>query len=165
MRRTVVVVAGAAPVPERRDTASATVHTGWVSGPVRVNRSLTIPPDELEWRFSASGGPGGQHANKAATRAEVTFDIASSRSLSASLRSRLTERLGPTVRVSVDETRSQARNREIALERLAARLAGALRTPNRRRPTRPSRGAKERRLQSKKQRGEKKRQRSWRPDQ
>ncbi|MDY7106082.1 MAG: alternative ribosome rescue aminoacyl-tRNA hydrolase ArfB [Actinomycetota bacterium] len=135
-----------------------------MSGSLRVNRSLTIPPDELEWRFSASGGPGGQHANKAATRAEVTFDIEGSRTLSAGHRRRLTDRLGPSVKVSVDDTRSQARNREIAMERLAARLAGALRTSKRRKPTRPSRGAKERRLTAKKQRGERKKQRSWRPE-
>lgn len=114
-----------------------------------VNPSLRIPRSELEVRFSTSGGPGGQHANKTATRVEVRFDATTSLSLSAWQRARIIERVGPVVRVVVDETRSQARNRELAEQRLAERLAGALVVDARRRPTRASRGERERRLQAK----------------
>ena len=88
-----------------------------------VSRSCRIPLDELEWRFSASGGPGGQHANTSNTKAEVRFDVATSPSLGPRQRARLLERLGPVVRVVASDERSQARNRDLALERLAARLA------------------------------------------
>src|SRR5437868_15243654 len=98
-----------------------------VDDALRVTRSLCIPLDELECRFSASGGPGGQHANRSNTRAEVRFDIASSPSLGPRQRARLLERFGPVVRVVVDAERSQLRNRSLAQERLAARLAAALR--------------------------------------
>jgi ribosome-associated protein len=124
------------------------------SDDVIVSGGLRIPAGELDVRFSTSGGPGGQHANKAATRVEVRFDVAGSPSLTDHQRERLVERLGPTVRVVVDEHRSQSRNRTVALERLGERLAAALRTEPPRRPTRPGRGAKERRLQAKRQRGE-----------
>jgi ribosome-associated protein len=79
-----------------------------------VSRSCRIPLDELEWRFSASGGPGGQHANTSNTRAEVRFDVAGSPSLGPRQRARLLERVGPTVRVVASDERSQARNRELA---------------------------------------------------
>ena len=92
-----------------------------------VNRSLRIPLDELEWRFSASGGPGGQHANRSNTRVELRFDVTSSPSLGPRQRARLLEKLGPSVRVVVDAERSQSRNRVLALSRLAERLAAALR--------------------------------------
>ncbi|HEX2577005.1 MAG TPA: alternative ribosome rescue aminoacyl-tRNA hydrolase ArfB [Aquihabitans sp.] len=121
---------------------------------LRVNRSLEIPLAELEVRFSASGGPGGQHANKAATRVELTFDAAASPSLDERQRERITERLGPVVRVVVDDERSQLRNRVLAEQRLAARLGSALHVDPPRRATRPSRGAKERRLRSKRERSE-----------
>jgi ribosome-associated protein len=126
-------------------------------GRLRVTRSLSIPLDELEWRFSGSGGPGGQHANTANTRAEVRFDVASSPSLGPRQRSRLLERLGPVVRVAASDERSQARNRQLALERLAARMAAALRTERRRVPTTPSSTSKRRRLERKRRRGELKR--------
>src|SRR6516225_3463166 len=94
---------------------------------LRVTRSLSVPLSELSWRFSASGGPGGQHANTSNTRAEVRFDVATSPSLGPRQRARLLDRLGPEVRVVASDERSQARNRALALERLAFRLADALR--------------------------------------
>lgn len=124
-----------------------------------MSRGCIIPFSELEWRFSASGGPGGQHANTSNTRAEVRFDIANSPSLGDFTRSRLLERLGPVVRVSADDERSQHRNRALALERLRSKLADGLRREQRRVATRPSRGAKERRLDAKHRQGEKKRRR------
>ena len=124
-----------------------------------VNRSLRIPLDELEWRFSASGGPGGQHANRSNTRVEVRFDVESSPSLGPRQRSRLLERLGPSVRVVVDAERSQLRNRGLALSRLAERLAGALRVDTPRTATRPTAGSRERRLAEKRHRSQRKQQR------
>jgi ribosome-associated protein len=124
-----------------------------------VSRHLTVPGAELRWRFSRSGGPGGQHANTADTRVELRFDVASSPSLGPRQRARLLERLGPEVRVVVDDERSQARNRTVARERLGARLAGALRRETPRRPTRPSAAARERRLDEKRRQGERKRRR------
>ena len=128
-----------------------------------VTRTCRIPPDELEWRFSASGGPGGQHANTANTRVEVRFDVAGSPSLGSREKARLLSTLGPAVRVVASDERSQARNRYVALERLRQRLADALYVEPERRATTPSRGAKERRLRAKRQRGEIKRARG-RPD-
>ena len=130
---------------------------------LRVNRSLVIPLDELEWRFTASGGPGGQHANRSNTRAEVRFDIESSPSLGPRQRVRLVERFGPVVRVVVDAERSQRRNRVLAQERLAARLAAALRVDPPRTPTKPTAGSRQRRLSEKRRRGEQKRQRQRPP--
>lgn len=124
---------------------------------LRVTRSCVIPVSELDWRFTPSGGPGGQHANRSNTRAEVRFDVASSPSLLEVHRERLLERLGPVVRVAADDERSQLRNRDLALERLRARLADALRVERTRRPTAPTRGSKERRLESKKRRSDVKR--------
>ena len=112
-------------------------------------RRLVIPPAELEWRFSASGGPGGQHANTANTRVELLFDVANSAALSSRQRAMLLERLGPLVRVVVSDERSQARNREIALERLAQRLDNALRLERPRQPTSPTPASRERRLRDK----------------
>jgi ribosome-associated protein len=129
-----------------------------------VSRSCRIPLDELEWRFSASGGPGGQHANTSNTRAEVRFDVANSPSLGPRQRARLLERLGPVVRVVADDERSQARNRQLALDRLAARLGDALKVERPRVPTRPSKGAETRRLESKRRTSERKRLRSRPPE-
>jgi ribosome-associated protein len=126
---------------------------------LRVSSSCRIPLEELDWRFSASGGPGGQHANTANTRVEVRFDVAGSPSLGPRQRERLLGRLGPVVRVVASDERSQARNRQLALERLAARLAEALRVERPRHPTRPSRSARERRLGAKRRRAETKRSR------
>lgn len=128
-----------------------------VSGPdthLIVTRQVRVPLAEIEVRFSPSGGPGGQHANKAATRVELTLDVAGSPSIPERYRDRIVERLGPTVRVVVDEHRSQTRNRVLAYERLKARLASALHVEPPRRATKPSRGSKERRLKAKKQRSD-----------
>jgi len=121
---------------------------------LRVTRTCRIPLDELEWRFSASGGPGGQHANTSNTKAEVPFDVARSPSLGPRQRARLLERLGPEVRVVASDRRSQLRNRELAMERLRSRLAEALRVERERRPTTPSKGAKQRRVESKRKRSQ-----------
>lgn len=119
-----------------------------------VNPSLRIPRGEITERFTTSGGPGGQHANKTATRVELRFDAGVSPTLSEYQRSRIVERLGPIVRVVVDEFRSQTRNRVLAEERLTGRLASALVVEAPRRRTRPTRGSKERRLQAKGRRSE-----------
>ncbi len=126
---------------------------------LRVTPRLAIPLDELEWRFSGSGGPGGQHANTANTRVEVRFDVAASLSLGPIQRARLLERLGPVVRVVASDERSQLRNRQLALERLAARLAEGLHVDRPRRPTRPTAGSKRRRLEDKRRRAAQKRDR------
>lgn len=139
---------GVMSVPDEHQPADAVL---------RVSGSVRIPRSEVELRFSSSGGPGGQHANKTATRVEARFDVEGSPSLAPATRQRLLARLGPVVRVVADDERSQLRNRAIALERLTARLAEALRTEKPRRPTRPGRGAKERRLSAKRQRGDIKR--------
>lgn len=128
-------------------------------GFLRVTRSCAIPLAELEWRFTASGGPGGQHANRSNTRAEVRFDVATSPSLLEIHRERLVQRLGPVVRVVADDERSQLRNRDLALERLRARLAEALRVERTRRPTAPTRASQQRRLEAKKRRSDTKRRR------
>jgi ribosome-associated protein len=122
-----------------------------------VSRTCRIPLEELEWRFSASGGPGGQHANTSNTRAEVRFDVEHSPSLGPRQRARLLERLGPVVRVAASDERSQARNRDLAVERLATRLAGALRVETPRVATRPRPAAKRARMETKRRRGETKR--------
>jgi ribosome-associated protein len=134
-----------------------------VPSELRVTRTCSIPLDELEWRFTGSGGPGGQHANTANTRAEVRFDVANSPSLGPRQRARLLERLGPSVRVVASDERSQLRNRELALDRLRSRLAEALRIDRERRPTAPTTAARRRRVESKKRRGEvkKMRRRPW----
>src|SRR5207244_2575473 len=106
---------------------------------------------------SASGGPGGQHANTSNTRAEVRFDVANSPSLGPRQRARILDKLGPVVRVVADDERSQLRNRQLALDRLADRLREALKVERPRVATRPSKGAKQRRLESKRRTGEVKR--------
>jgi ribosome-associated protein len=126
---------------------------------LRVTRSLTIPVAELTWRFSASGGPGGQHANTANTRVEVLFDIAGSPSLGPRQRARLLARFGPVLRVVAKGERSQARNRAAALDRLATRLAAGLRVDAPRQATAPTAGSKERRLEAKRRRSLTKRRR------
>jgi ribosome-associated protein len=122
-----------------------------------VSRSCRIPLEELEWRFSASGGPGGQHANTSNTRAEVRFDVESSPSLGPRQRARLLERVGPFVRVVASDERSQTRNRDLAMQRLAARLAEGLRIETPRVATRPRPAAKRKRVDEKRRRGETKR--------
>jgi len=124
---------------------------------IRVTRALAIPLSEVQLRFSRSSGPGGQHAQKTETRVEAVFDVEASGTLSDAQKRRLTQRLGPVVRAVAQDERSQSRNRELALERLAAALAQGLARPRRRRPTTPSPAAEERRLAAKKRRGETKR--------
>jgi len=124
---------------------------------VRVTPSLSIPLSELQFRFTPSGGPGGQHANKVNTRAELRFDVAGSPSLGPRQRARILDKLGPEVRVVADDERSQGRNRQLAVTRFAERMAAALHVDKPRRPTRPSKGAKERRLTAKRQLSERKR--------
>jgi ribosome-associated protein len=126
---------------------------------LRVTASVLIPAHELTWTFGPSGGPGGQHANRAHTRAEVRFDAEVSGSLSQYQRQRIIDRLGSVVIVSADDERSQLRNRRLALDRLRQKLAGALRVEKPRRPTRPGRGAVERRLEAKRQQAARKRDR------
>lgn len=122
-----------------------------------MTRTCSIPLDELEWRFTASGGPGGQHANTANTRVEVRFDVAASPSLGPRQRARLLERLGPVVRVVASDERSQSRNRQLALERLRARVADGLRAERERRATEPPPGAETARLTAKRRRSQTKR--------
>jgi ribosome-associated protein len=125
-------------------------------GRLRVSSTLVLPLAELTWRFSRSGGPGGQHANTSDTRAEVRFDIAGSPSLGPRQRARLQERFGSEVRVVASDERSQARNRDLALERLAARLADALRVTTPRRATKPSKASDRRRLEAKRRQSNRK---------
>jgi ribosome-associated protein len=126
-------------------------------GLLRVNRSCAIARRELEWQFTASGGPGGQHANTANTKVELRFDIAASPSLGPRQRARLLEKFGPVVRVTSSARRSQAQNRELALDRLRSMLNDALKIERPRVATKPTRSAKEQRIQSKRRRGEVKR--------
>ncbi len=126
---------------------------------LRVTASVVIPAHELTWTFGPGGGPGGQHANRAHTRAEVRFDAEASGSLSQYQRQRIIDRLGSVVIVSADDERSQLRNRRLALDRLRQKLAGALRVETPRRPTRPGRGAVERRLDAKRRQAARKRDR------
>jgi len=112
-----------------------------------------IPDSELQWRFGPSGGPGGQHANKSATRADLTFDVAASEVFEDSMRVRLINKLGSRVRITEDGSRSQSTNRKRAVRRLHARLDDAARPdPPSRRRTRPSRAARQRRLDTKRAR-------------
>ena len=124
-----------------------------------INDQLVLPDNELIWRFGPSGGPGGQHANTANTRAELVFEIGESAVLAEHQRQRLTDRYGPRIRVASDDHRSQLRNREVAIERLAERVREGLKVKAKRRPTKPSRGSKERRLKAKKARSDTKAQR------
>jgi ribosome-associated protein len=126
---------------------------------LRVSNSCVIPLDEIEWRFDTSGGAGGQHANRARTRVEVSFDVAASVNLSDYHRHRFLSKLGPVVKAASNDERSQLRNREVALDRLRSKLADALEDERPRRATRPTRGSKERRLSSKRRRSDTKRQR------
>jgi ribosome-associated protein len=121
---------------------------------LRVTGSVSIPTHELEWRFTTSSGPGGQHANKAATRAEVRFDAQTSSAFSEAQRRRVLDRLGPVVVVGAEDSRSQTRNRELALDRLRSRLADALHVPKSRRPTKATRASKRRRLDAKSRRSQ-----------
>lgn len=126
---------------------------------LRVTASVRIPAHELEWRFGPSGGPGGQHANRAHTRAEVRLDIEASAAFSDAQRQRVISRVGSIIVVSADDERSQLRNRRVALERLRVKLERALRVETPRRPTRPGKGAVERRLDAKRRQASRKQER------
>jgi ribosome-associated protein len=122
-----------------------------------VTDAVRIPRHELNVRFSPSGGPGGQHANKAATRAELTFHVDTSAAFGDAQRRRVIDRLGDVIRIVADDERSQLRNRALAEKRLVDRLRGALRVEQPRRPTRPTRGSQRRRVEAKRRRTEIKR--------
>lgn len=124
---------------------------------LRIDASLSIPLGEIELRASRSSGPGGQHANVTASRVEAVFDVRASASLDEAQRARLLERAGAAVVAVAQEARGQARNRELALQRLAEKIAAALVVPRSRRPTRPTRAARKRRLEGKRRRSERKR--------
>lgn len=126
---------------------------------LRINRQLVIPPAEITVRVSRSSGPGGQHANVTASRVEASFDVLASTALSDAQRRRVLARTGPRLVAIAQDERSQARNRELALERLGERLTQALAVPKRRRPTRPTAASRERRLQAKRRGTERKRER------
>ena len=126
---------------------------------LRIDERLSLPLGEVELRTSRSSGPGGQHANVTASRVEAVFDVEASASLDGAQRARLLERLGPVVTAVAQDARGQARNRELALERLAAKIAAGLRVRRKRRATKPSRAARQRRLEQKRRTGERKRNR------
>jgi ribosome-associated protein len=128
-----------------------------VADVLRVGRGVAIPLAEIELRASRSSGPGGQHANVTASRIEAVFDVRQSRALSDEQKRRVMARVGPRLTAVAQDSRSQTRNRELALERLRGRLSAALAVPRSRRATKPSRGARERRLESKRRRSQVKR--------
>ena len=123
---------------------------------LRVTGSVRVPLDEIAVRFETSGGAGGQHANRSHTRVELSFDVAASTAFSDAQRDRIIAKLGAVVRTGAADSRSQTRNRELALERLAGKLAEALHVDPVRRPTRPTKGSVRRRLDAKRQAGERK---------
>lgn len=131
---------------------------------IRVTRSVSIPAGEIGFRASRSSGPGGQHANTAETRVEAVFDVEASGALTERQKRRVLARAGPVLRAVAQDERSQARNREIAVERLAGKLRDALRVERRRVPTRPTKASVERRLEAKRRRAVVKRSRAAPPD-
>jgi ribosome-associated protein len=124
---------------------------------MRRRRRLVLPLAEIELRAARSSGPGGQHANTTESRVEASFDVAASATLSEEQKARVAARLGPRVTATAQDTRSQLRNRELALDRLAARLAHALEVPRPRTATRPTAASRRRRVEGKRRRGEVKR--------
>jgi len=124
---------------------------------LRVTRSVSIPRSEIELRFSRSSGPGGQHAQKTETRAEAVFDVESSVALTDAQKRRVITKAGPVLRAVAQDERSQWRNRELAIERVVGELRDALKVERKRRPTKPTRESKERRLEQKRRRSETKR--------
>ena len=121
---------------------------------IRVTRTVAIPLSEIELRFSRSSGPGGQHAQKTETRVEALFDAEASAALSATQKARVVRKAGPVLRAVAQDERSQARNRELAVERIVEQLREALRVERHRRPTKPTAASRERRLDQKRRRGE-----------
>jgi ribosome-associated protein len=134
-----------------------------VRDPLPIRPGLSVPLTEVELRTSRSSGPGGQHANVTESRVEASFDVAASETLSDEHKARIASRLGPRVTATAQDTRSQLRNRELALERLAARLAHALEVSRPRTATRPTAGSRRRRLEGKRRRSDVKRarRRGW----
>jgi ribosome-associated protein len=128
-----------------------------VADELRVTDRLSLPLSEIELRTSRSSGPGGQHANVTASRVEAVFDVEASRTLDEGQRSRLRQRLGPVVTAVAQDARGQSRNRELALQRLAEKIAAGLRVRRKRRATWPTRASRQRRLEQKRRTGEKKR--------
>ena len=119
----------------------------------------TVPEDEVSFRYMASGGPGGQHANRSNTKVEAVFRLDESPSMPASIKARVMAKLGDVVRVTVEDERSQLRNRTIAMERIQQRVDQAAKVERPRRKTKPTRGSQRRRLDTKRKRGDVKRQR------
>jgi ribosome-associated protein len=128
-----------------------------VADELRIDERLSLPLAEIELRTSRSSGPGGQHANVTASRVEAVFDVEASAVLDERQRARLRERLGPVVTAVAQDARGQSRNRDLALQRLAAKIAAGLRVQRKRRATRPTRASRQRRLEQKRRTGEKKR--------
>jgi len=127
-----------------------------VEDPMPLTRNVAVPLAEVTLRATRSSGPGGQHANTTDSRIEASFDVHASRTLTPEQKARITARLGPRPTAVAQDERSQARNRELALERLRARLASALHVPRARRATRPTRASRERRLEGKRRTSERK---------
>jgi ribosome-associated protein len=124
---------------------------------IRVTRSVSIPLSEIAFRYSRSSGPGGQHAQKTETRVEALFDVEASSALTDRQKNRVVRKAGPVLRAVAQDERSQARNRELATERVADALREALHVERRRRATKPSKAAVERRLEQKRRRSQTKR--------
>jgi ribosome-associated protein len=124
---------------------------------IRVTRSVALPLAEIEFRYSRSSGPGGQHAQKTETRVEALLDVEASSALTEAQKRRVVAKAGPVLRAIAQDERSRLRNRELATERLVEQLREALRVPRRRRPTKPTAQSRERRLESKRRRSETKR--------
>jgi ribosome-associated protein len=124
---------------------------------IQVHNRLAIPLEEIDFRYSRSSGPGGQHAQKTETRVEAVFDVEASETLSEAQKRRLRRKAGPVVRAMAQDERSRLRNRELALERLATSIRTGLRVERKRRPTKPTAAARERRLEGKKRRARTKR--------
>jgi ribosome-associated protein len=132
-------------------------------GSLYINARLTIPASELTTRFTTSGGPGGQHANRTLSRVIVTYSVASATTLSAMQRARLLNKCGSSISASSSTHRSQAQNRDAALERLSNKIVVGLHTDAPRRATKPTKASKRRRVDEKKRRGATKRDRQSRP--
>src|SRR3954449_1905273 len=161
------------PASRRRRTASAAPGSGWPETcrtpstssriaamaveSIRVTRSVVLPLSEVEFQFSRSSGPGGQHAQKSETRVVAVFDVEASGALTETQKRRVVAKAGPVLRAVAQDERSQARNRELATERVVAQLREALRVPRKRRPTKPTKAAVERRLDEKRRRSKVKR--------
>ena len=119
-----------------------------------MTRTVVVPPGEIQLRTSRSSGPGGQHAQKSETRVEAIFDVEASSALSPAQKKRVVAKAGPVLRAIAQDERSQLRNKDLAVERVVEALREALRVPRHRVPTKPSKAAKERRLEDKKRRSE-----------